>query len=194
MNENQDNSRMRIAEIKMLHERIDTQIVAKWLSRQFEKCEDKDKLKALEVCIEALNKDISDKTFDLCGFYKILNQNRGFFTAKERICLIQEAETIIRDAIKIEELTSKERVFEAETKYIAEQGYILNERYLISYPNHPEIQPEERVITEFRIYGAGEIHPVHGCKIKKDGTPYAKAQYISIKSKVEFVITKKESE
>lgn len=190
MNENQDNSRRRIAEIKMLSQQIDAGCVTKWLSRTFEKCEDKNKQKALKVCTDALIKDITDKAFGLCGFYKILNHNRAFFTEKEQICLIQDAETIIRDAIKIEELTSRERVFEAETRYIAGQGYVLNERYLISYPNNPEIQPEERVITEFRIYGAGEIHPVHGCKIKKDGSPYARAECINRIWNVEFKMTK----
>lgn len=194
MNDHQDNSRRRIAEIKMLKERIDPETVAKCLSRQFEKCEDLDKKKALSLCFEALNKDVTDKVFDLCEFYNILNHHRIFFSEQEQICLIEDAESIIRDAITIEELQSRERVFEAETEFIAEQGYALNERYIISYPNNPEIQSEEWVVTEFRVYRNGKIHPVHGCKIKKDDTPYAKAQYISIKSKVEFVITKKESE
>lgn len=193
MNDHQDNSRRRIAEIKMLRKEVDLEFVTKWLSRLFEKCVETEKLKALRVCIEALNKVTYEKVFDLGEFYKILNHNRIFFSEQEQICLIQEAESIFRKVINIEELKSSERVYEAETKYIAEQGYVLNQRYIISYPNNPEIQSEEWVVTEFRVYGNGKIHPVHGCKIKKDGTPYAKAQYISIKSKVEFVTTKKET-
>ena len=71
MNDHQDNSRRRIAEIKRLRERIEAQTVANWLSRRFEKCEDTDKQKALNVCIEALQKDINEKVFNLGGFYKV---------------------------------------------------------------------------------------------------------------------------
>ncbi|WP_194205037.1 hypothetical protein [Dysgonomonas sp. GY617] len=194
MNDHQDNSRRRIAEIKVLQERIEPDTVATCLARQFQECEGLEKQKALNICIDALNHDINDKVFDLGGFYKFLNHYRILFSKGEQICLIEEAESIIRDAITIEELKSRERVFEAETKYIAEQGYVLNQRYNISYPGNPEDQSQEWVVTEFRVYGSGKIHPVHGCKIKKDGIPYAKARYISIKPKVEFVITPKESE
>lgn len=192
MNVNQDNSRRRIADMKMLQESTQADTVVRLLSRQFQKNEDLDKQKALNACIEALNKDIKDKVFDLSGFYKILNDNSTFFCENEQISFIQEAESIIRGAIKIEIVKSNERVYQAETEYIAEQGYVLNERYIISLPNNPEVQSEEWVVTEFRVSEKGRINPVHGCKIKKDGSPYAKAQYISLDSRKEFIITKKQ--
>ena len=190
MNESQDQSRRRKREIEWLKGQIDADSVTQSLSYPLGNMQDEAKQKALDACTSALLSDIDNKAFDLCHFYKILGHNRRYFTDKAYISLLGVAEDKIRYAISLEKLASKEREYRAEASYIEHAGYTLNERYLISSTEEPDLPAEEWVVTEFRVFGYGAIHPVHGCKIKKDGSAYAKAQYISFDHN-NYKITKK---
>ncbi|MBF0648737.1 hypothetical protein IR083_07885 [Dysgonomonas sp. GY75] len=190
MNEEADRSRRRTGEIERLKQSLGEDTVAGIISGQLQEGIYPETSKAVEACINALNRDIHDKIFDLSGFYHVLNEYNSLLSPAEQISIKRSAESIIRDAIKIEDLESRERVYQAEAGYIANRGYELNRRYLISFPGNPQKQPGEWVVTEFRVYRHGEIHPVHGCRIKINGTPYAKAQYISLNADEKFTLTR----
>jgi hypothetical protein len=190
MNVESDLSRRRIGEIERLKDKLSEDAIKRIILWQFREGGNTETSKAVESCISALNRDIHNKKFNLAGFYHVLNEYNSLLSPAEQISIKRSAESIIRDAIEIEKLESKERIYQAETGYIVSQGYELNGRYLISFPGNPQKQSEEWVITEFRVYRYGEIHPVHGCRMKKDGTPYAKARYISINVNEKFILTR----
>ena len=192
MNEKQDNSRRRKAEIER---KLKTQSREHRLNRllhNFKDCQDQTKLKAVHECAEALSKDIQDKVFEIGGFYKSLENYQDILTSPERIKVINDAEDLLRDAIQIEELRSKERQYEAEKECIASAGLVENKLYIISYPDTPETEPQKWLVTEFGVYGDGIPRPVHGCPMKKDGKPYRKAQYISLHRDEKFTIERVE--
>lgn len=188
MNEKQDYSRRRKAEIEQRLKTQSQEHIKNWLLHNFNDCKDDAKLKAVHKCAEDLSKDIQDKVFDIGGFYKSLENYQDIFTAQERIKVIYDAENLLRDAIQIEELRSKERQYEAEKECIASAGFIENEFYLISFPDKPGIESQKWFVTEFGVYGEGIPHPVRGCPMKKDGKPYRKAQYISLHRDESYII------
>jgi len=190
MNVKENLSRQRIEKIERIKESLKDECIRSWLIRVFGICDDKTKTDAVNNCIDSLVKDIRNKNYSLSEFYKAIAVDKEKFTNKEKFVLTHYAERVCDDAIELEELQSKERSYKAEFELIAKEGYTVNELYITSYPNNPEIKPEKWLITEFGVYGYGKIHPVHGCKMKKDGFPSRKAQYVGINYLVDYQLEK----
>jgi hypothetical protein len=186
MNVKENSSRRRIEKIERIKESLKDECIRSWLIGVLGIRDDKTKTDAVNNCIDSLVKDIRNKNYSLHEFYKSIAIYREKFTGKERFVLTHYAEQTGYDAIELEELQSKERSYRIELEMIAEGGYMVNELYILSYPDSSEIKPEKWLITEFGVYGKGEIRPVHGCKMKKDGTPSRKAQYILTNHLVEY--------
>ncbi|MDR1715399.1 MAG: hypothetical protein LBS20_06105 [Prevotella sp.] len=192
MNEGSDQSGRRIAEIKNLREFLTKASVTKWMMRSFENSLNPDTAGAIGKCIDALFSTIDSGILDFEGMYRIFGEQGRFMSGSEYLTFIHSSEEIIRDFLKIEELESKERYYKLEMEFIREQGYALNERYIISFPENPGRPDEEWVVSEFRTGRNNRIRPVHGFKIKKNGEPYARAQYIYLGSDDNCTLTKRE--
>jgi hypothetical protein len=188
MNVKENSSRQRKERIERIKKSLDEECIRNWLFRAYKTCEDQTKIDAVNNCIDSLCKDICNKDFNLSGFYKAIAAHKERLSGQERLILTYVAEHICCDTIELEELQSKERVYEAELVLIAEEGYAVDELYIISYPDKPEIELEKWLVTEFGVYGDGIVRPIHGCKMKKDGTPSRKAQYISIGRSLVFLV------
>ncbi|GAB6119596.1 hypothetical protein [Dysgonomonas termitidis] len=190
MNEGSDQSRRRIAEIKNLREFLTKESVTKWMMRPFENNLNPGTAGAIGKCIDTLFRSIGSRILDFEGMYKIFGEQRQSMSGSEYLTFIHSSEEIIRDFLKIEELESKERYYKLETEFIRKQGYVLNERYVIRFPENPGSPDEEWVVSEFRTGRDNRIRPVHGFKIKKNGEPYARAQYIYLGSDDNCTLTR----
>lgn len=158
----------------------------KWL---YEDIVDTEIIASFESCKNALYDDINNHVLDLQGFYSTLESESKTLSPSHKIQLIDTAESVIADLLRFTRLESDERKYIAEMKYIEDEGYVINERYRLSFPD--KTQPDEDwVVTEFRVGGGGSIYPVHGCKIRKNGVPYKQAQYISTGSRDDYSITR----
>lgn len=180
MNEALSGSKNRKAQIKILKDFLKKDIITKWVLQSFDDNLTPATNEAVNKCIDVLFQFIESRILDFKGMYRIIETHRQFMTDSQYLTLINLSERIVRDFLKIEELESKERYYQQETEFILLQGYILNERYIISFPDNPDCEDEEWVISEFRTGKNNIIRPVNGFKIKKNGEPYAKAQYISL--------------
>lgn len=180
MDESQYEQKLREQYIARCKKIIHHESITDWLSQPFRNCKDKDKIKALNACTEALLTDVIKLQLDLCSFYKVFEQNKSLFSSNEAFVLNRKAESIIRDTISLQNYLSEEREHHLDNAYIEQQGFKLNTRYIFTFPENPKLEPQEWIVTEFRAYDNGNIRAIRGHKIKTNGEPYARAQYISL--------------
>lgn len=191
MNEGLNRSNNRKAEIKHLREFLTKESITRWIKSSFGGNLRPEKIEEIGFSIDVMLQAINSRSFDFSVIDKTYEAHRPYMSGSELLTFKQLSERIVRDYLKIEELESYERYYQQETEFIKEQGYALNERYIISFPDNPSRQAEEWVISEFATGRNNSIRPVNGFKIKKDGNSYARAQYISMGRDENYTITKR---
>lgn len=172
MNEQLVNAKRRKEEMERLRESLEN--IGERIKMLYKDITDTEIIDAFESCNDALDENIYNHVLDLQDFYFSLDEP---LSPTHKIQLINIAENTVQDLLRLIQLESDERKYEAEMEYIEEQGYSVNKLYRINYSDR--YRPDEIwLITEFRVTSDGHIYPVHGCKIKNNGEPYKKAQYI----------------
>lgn len=190
MNEGLNSSNNRKAEIKIRKDFLTRENISQWMMRSYDDVSNPATIEAINKCIDVLFQFINTKNLDFAGMHNIFEAHRQFMTDSEYLTFINNSERIVRDFLRMEELESKERYYSLETEFILNKGFVLNERYIISFPDSPELPDEEWVISEFATGRNNVIRPVHGFKIKNNGDPYARAQYISMPRDNNYTITR----
>lgn len=186
MNDRIQNLKRREEDMKYRQYRLAPERLKDYLLSIVNKSNEENKIIAVQECVDALSNDLCNNCFSLNNFYKTLDTHKLILNRSEYIRLIYNAEDLVLDAIKNQENLTWKRRYIAENESIKDAGYEEGKIYIISYPNNPELKPEKWIITEFKIYGDGIIQPLHGCKMKKDGNPSRKAQFISMPRDVKF--------
>lgn len=190
MNDALNQSNRRQAEIRRLTESLKIENVTRCFFNRYKGNTSPVLIKAINDCIDTLCLFLNNKVLDFAGMLWLFEPHQALLTEGDYLTLLTLTEEVIQEFLRVEQLRSKERIYEIETAYIASQGYELDQRYIISFPENPNKPDEEWFVTEFGIYGNNTIRPRNGCKIKKNGEPYAQACYISLPHDENIIITK----
>lgn len=194
MNDAQVSSQRRQHEISMCIIMTSDENIRKWITRRHENNTCEKSLQAIKACSEILVAFIQSKATDVDKLYEQYAVHRPNMTESEYLTLVTDTEDIIRKRLAVLRDESKERVYQQETEYIAANGYKLDKKYIISFPDTPTRADETWIVTAYRVGENNRIIPDTGKKMKKDGTPYLSDCSIHISSTQIFTMQLVEEE